>query len=395
MAITSTRIPIVPDTSPPLSVVIVTETFTPEVNGVAVTLASLVRGLAGAGHRVAVVRPRREDAGAALPRGVEQLTVPGAPVLVYPGVRFGFPAARRLRRLWRRTRPDVVYVATQGPLGWSAARAAGALGVPVVSGYHTNFVDFARHYRLGGTVPLINAYLRRFHNRTRATLVPTGELRDALGEAGYRNVEVLRRAVDTTLFDSAKRDPALRRTWGVEADDPVVVWVGRIGWEKNLNLAVRGFEALRREAPSARFVWVGDGPARSRLQRAHPDYIFAGIRHGDELARHYASADVFLFPSLAETYGNVTLEALASGLAVVAYDYGAAREHITRGADGYLVTPGDEERFIGWAAHLGRHAGARRRLQARARRAVARLGPEQVARQFTALLRQYGAGETQ
>lgn len=370
-----------------LRVAIVTETYPPEVNGVALTLATLARGLSELGHGVTVIRPQRNDLEEATGDRVKVFPVPGAPLPAYPDLRIGLPTLKRIRRLWRSERPDTVYIATEGPLGWAAARVARELGISVISGYHTRFDDFARHYRLGFAGGWISRYLRRFHNSTRATLVPTEELRESLLEAGYRNVTVLRRAVDTTLFDPARRDPALRREWGVDDDTPVVIWVGRIAPEKNLDLTMRAFHAFRNECPGARLVWVGDGPARAGLERSYPDCHFAGMRHGEDLARHYASADAFFFASLTETYGNVTLEALASGLAVVAHDYGAAREHITSGTDGFLAPVDEPDQFVGWARHLGRHAGSRARVRSNARRAVAGLDPIQVAESFADLLR--------
>lgn len=372
-----------------LRVGIVTETYPPEVNGVALTLANLARGLSGLGHGVTVIRPERHDLDTAAVDRVRVATVPGAPLPAYPELRIGLPVTRRIRRLWQAERPDAVYIATEGPLGWAAARVARELDIPTISGYHTRFDDFARHYHLGFAGHWISRYLRRFHNRTHATLVPTAELRRSLTDAGYRNVTVLPRAVDTKLFDPARRDPALRREWGVDEDTPVVIWVGRIAPEKNLELTIRAFRAFREEIPGARLVWVGDGPARVRLERRCPDCHFAGMRHGEDLARHYASADAFFFASLTETYGNVTLEALASGLAVVAHDYGAAHERITPGFDGVLAPLDEPEKFVGWARYLGRDPGTRARLRANARRAVAGLSPGRAAEDFAQILRNH------
>lgn len=382
------RAPLIPPTSDTaaLRVGIVTETYPPEVNGVALTLATLARGLSDLGHGVTVIRPQRKDLAENPGTGVRVFAVPGAPLPAYPDLRFGLPALSRIRRLWRSERPHAIYIATEGPLGWAAARVARELGIPAVSGYHTRFDEFARHYHLGFVGHWIGRYLRRFHNRTRATLVPTDELCRSLTESGYRNVTVLRRAVDTTLFDPARRDPALRREWGVDGDTPVVIWVGRIAPEKNLDLTMRAFHAFRDACPGSRMVWVGDGPARAGLARRYPECHFAGMRHGEDLARHYASADAFFFASLTETFGNVTLEALASGLAVVAHDYGAAHEHITSGTDGLLAPVGEPEQFVRWAQHLGRHPATRARLRANARRAVAGLDPRHVAENFAELL---------
>jgi len=372
-----------------MRVAIVTETWPPEINGVALTVQSLARGLAGLGHAVELVRPRQDgetDSGTTSADGYDQVILPGAALPRYPGLRFGLPAHRSLHRRWSERRPDVLYIATEGPLGLTALGAARRLGLPACTGFHTRFDDFARHYGLGWLTPIVFAYLRRFHNRASATLVPTTELADFLGANGFRNVRLLRRAVDTELFDPARRDEALRAEWGLSPDDLAVIHVGRIAPEKNLDLAVRAFRAIRERQPKARFVWVGEGPARAEIEKANPDFVFAGLRRGEELARHFASADLFLFPSLTETFGNVTLEAMASGVPTVAFDYGAAHDHLRNGVHGATVKFGDHEAFVRAAVHVAADPRMRRAMGAQARASVATLSPESVTHRFDMLL---------
>jgi glycosyltransferase involved in cell wall biosynthesis len=197
---------------------------------------------------------------------------------------------------------------------------------------------------------------------------------------------LLPRAVDTRQFSQTFRNETLRRSWGAPDGAPVAIHVGRIAVEKNLALAVRAFRELQRLRPDARFVWVGDGPARAQLQREHPDFIFCGVQRGEALARHFASGDLFLFPSLSETFGNVTLEAMASGVPTIAYDYGATHEHLRDGSHGAAVSPGDENGFIAAARHIGGDADLRFVMGAAAREAVSRLRPEDVAAAFDELL---------
>lgn len=362
---------------------LVTETYPPDVNGVALTVQALETGLRRLGHDVGLVRPQRdEDSGRADP---DLLLVEGAPIPRYPGLRFGLPAGRRLAARWMAQRPDAVYIATEGPLGWSALRACRRLGIPVATGFHTRFDDYVGRYGAAFLSPWVFSWLRRFHNRADATLVPTRELQDALGQQGFRRVLRLGRAVDTRAFHPGFRDETLRASWGARDGVPVVIHVGRIAPEKNLPLVVRCFRALQRHHPEARLVWVGDGPARAELQAAHPDFIFAGIRRGDELARRFASADLFCFPSLSETFGNVTLEAMASGIATVAFDYGAAREHLCNGAHGATAAFGDESGFE--RAFLATALGSGLpQMGLAARQAVLHLHPDRVAEDFAGLL---------
>jgi glycosyltransferase involved in cell wall biosynthesis len=369
-----------------MRITIVTETWPPEINGVALTVQSLAQGLALLGHSIEIVRPRQDDEAAATIAGLDHVAVPGAALPRYPGLKFGLPAHRRLHRRWQAQRPDVLYVATEGPLGLTALGAARRLRIPVSTGFHTRFDDYARHYGFGFLTPIVYAYLRRFHNRADATLVPTAELAAFLESNRFRNVRLLRRAVDTRLFHPAQRDDVLRREWDLGENDLAVICVGRIAPEKNLGVAVKAFRAIQAQQPSARFVLVGDGPARRSLSTAHPDFIFAGVQRGADLARHYASGDLFLFPSVTETFGNVTLEALASGVPVVAYDYGAAREHMSGGNAGTCVSLHDRDAFIAAAVALAMDAPRRRHLRASARAAVEGLDPASVAASFADLL---------
>jgi glycosyltransferase involved in cell wall biosynthesis len=366
---------------------IVSETYPPEINGVALTVHGLVAGLAARGHSIDLIRPRQsqpflDEA------GIDTLELRGGALPRYPGLRFGLPAGRTLRQHWSQQRPDAVYVATEGPLGWSAMRAARRLGIPLSSGFHTRFDSYASHYGLGLLTPLVRSYLRRFHQRAAATLVPTDALARELHAMGITNARLLRRAVDTQLFHPNRRDEALRACWGVDAATPVVLYVGRIAPEKNLELAVQAFRAIRQKVPQARYVWVGDGPARDALQAAHPDFIFAGVQRGEALARHYASADLFPFPSLSETFGNVIIEALAAGLPVVAYAEGAAREHLADGVNGYCVAPGNAQAFIEAAAKLANNPALIRHMGRAARAGMAGLSPDAVIRDFETLLRE-------
>lgn len=338
-----------------MNVALVTETFPPEVNGVAMTLSRLTRGLAARGHHVEVIRPRQRseitapaptrNAAEGIPGLVEQV-VPGMPIPFYATLRMGLPARSRLYRRWAARAPDVVHVATEGPLGWSALSAARRLNIPVTSTFHTNFHAYGGHYGLRVLRGAALRYLRWFHNRTACTLVPTQEGVDHLAQSGFRNLGVLSRGVDATLFSPEKRSSALREEWGAREEDPVAIYVGRLAAEKNLGLAVDTFLALQALNPRTRCVFVGDGPEREERARRYPQFIWAGVRRGDDLARHYASADIFVFPSTTETFGNVVTEAMASGLVVVAYDYASTRQHVIEGVNGYRVPFDQADAFV-------------------------------------------------
>ena len=363
------------ETTRPLRVAVITETYPPEINGVANTMRQLVTGLAERGHQVRLIRPHQAGdpkPGASDPIG--ETLVPGLPIPGYRGLRLGLPVFWRLRRVWRDEPPDVAYIATQGPLGRAALRAAEALGVPTVTGFHTQFHQYSRHYGLGFLTGPIEASLRRFHNRSDTTLVPTAELREILMAHGFAKVEVFGRGVDTVLFSPDRRRADLRSAWGCGPTDPVLLYVGRLAAEKNIDLVLASYAAARAAYPRTRCVLVGDGPERRHLAQAHPEVIFTGARVGLDLAEHYASADLFVFPSLTETFGNVVTEAMASGLAVVAFDDAAAHRYIRSGENGLILDRGDRDAFIATILAATTDVQGSRRLGAEARRTAETLG---------------------
>ena len=366
---------------------IVTETYPPEVNGVALTLARLVGGLRQLGHLVSIVRPQQRKRDTTGPnKAAAEILVSSLPLPGYRGLRFGLPAGQVLRQNWSINRPDVIYVATEGPLGWSALRVAQRLDIPVFSGFHTSFDRYSRYYHLGWLQPLVARYLYRFHNRTQGTLVASSDLRDRLRAIGMKNVSILDRGVDSQLFTPTRRSATIRRAWGASDHDLVALYVGRVAAEKNLALAIEAYLAMQYVASGAKFVIVGDGPLGAPLRDKHPDIIFCGVHHGHELARHYASADVFLFPSETETFGNVTLEAMASGLVVVAFDYAAARMHVIDGESGLLVPYGDSRAFVNAAAKLARESYSLIQMRRQARTHATSLDWHWVVERFAALL---------
>ena len=367
----SPTLDIVVDDLPParrcLRVAVVTETYPPEVNGVALSVARVVDGLRARNHAVQLVRVQQHagDVGHGGSAG-EEVLLRGLPIPRYPHLRMGVPSTRALAALWMRQRPDVVHIATEGPLGWSALRAARRLRLPVVSDFRTNFDAYSAHYGLGWLHKPIVAYLRKFHNMTQCTMVPTDTLRRDLERRGFERVSVISRGVDTRAFSPDHRSSALRESWGAGPHTVVMLCVGRVAPEKNLVLLHEAWQAVRARGVDVLLVMVGDGPSRPELERLWVGAHFAGLRRGEDLARHYASADLFVFPSLTETYGNVVPEAMASGLALVAFDHAAAAELVQHGINGYKTPCSDPARFVDTACAaaadprsrevLGRHA---------------------------------------
>lgn len=337
----------------PLTIAVVTETYPPEVNGVSKTIATMVHHLCDRGHTIRLFRPDQHNGTTANGhKNIQDVTLPGLAIPMYQDLRFGLPSRRTLIKHWRRKPVDLVHVVTEGPLGWSAVRAAKRMGLPVVSDYRTNYQSYSRYYGFGLFYTAVDRYMRNLHNNTLYTLVPTHEVRAMLIQSGYHRVAVVGRGIDTALYTPAKRDPALRDSWGLADTDTAALYVGRVAPEKNIDLAIQSYQRMRHVDPNLHLVIVGDGPARKELQQAHPEVIFAGMQRGEALARHYASGDVFLFPSITETFGNVVLEAMASGLTIVAYDYAAAREYLRHGKSAMLARFDEAEDFIDQACSV-------------------------------------------
>ena len=354
-----------------MKLAIVTETFPPEVNGVAMTFGVIARELANRGHLVTVYRPRRTD----LPnpearREFRQVDMAGFPIPGYPQLRMGVPAARRLRRLWSLDRPDLVHVATEGPLGFTAIRAARSLSIPATSSFHTNFHAYASHYGIALLRRAALAWLRYVHNQTRRTFAPTPDLCEELARLGFARLAVLSRGVDTRQFRPELRSGALRAEWGAGPDDPVAIHVGRMAAEKNYPLLFRAYAAMKEANPACRFVLAGEGPLKRALMREHPDCVFAGLFPRDQIGTYYASADIYVHASLTETFGNVVTEAMSSGLAAAAFDYAAARMFIRDGENGLSAPCGSPGALVAAGRRLAADAPLRARLRAAARTAV-------------------------
>lgn len=378
---------------------IVTETWRPQVNGVANTLGRLCDGLLERGNQLQLVRPAQtgESIGVLDDGALQQLLVSGLPIPGYTQLQFGLPAYRRLLAYWQEQRPDSLYLATEGPLGWSALRAARRLGIPVISGFHTNFQQYIEHYRLGLFARPAAAYLRWFHNQTLTTLSASSTQQHQLSRMGISNSTLLGRGVDCELFHPAHRDAQLRQRWGAQDDDLVVLHVGRLAAEKNLGLLQRSWQHIRQQAAAGtrvHMVVVGDGPQRDALQQSMPDAVFTGALTGAALSAAYASADLFLFPSLTDTFGNVVTEAMASGLAVVAYDTAAAHQHIRDRYSGCLAPPGDEQQFLHNISWLFKDREGLRGVRMHARHRACQLDWSAVIRRFEGYLQRHCAAPT-
>ena len=371
-----------PATRPSLRIAVVTETWPPEVNGVAMTLAKLVQGLSHRNHDVQLIRPRQTKSESPLnDASLEEVLMRGMPIPRYPELKLGLPSKKTLVKTWTLRRPDVVHIATEGPLGWSALQAAKVLKLPVTSDFRTNFQSYSKHYGVGWLRKPIVAYLRKFHNATACTMVPTRELMRTLSQNGFANLKVVSRGVDTKLFNIAKRDTGLRSSWGATDDTKVLISVGRMAPEKNLDQVLKTYDALKSTGQAFKLVMVGDGPLKEQFQKRYPEIIFPGMLSQSNLAAYYASSDLFIFPSQTETFGNVTLEALASGIPVLAFDCAAARDWVQTGVNGWLVAENNPEGFAAQAVTVFNSKDLLDQITQSTRQQVVHLDWDQIAEQ--------------
>jgi glycosyltransferase involved in cell wall biosynthesis len=319
-----------------LRIAVVTETWPPEVNGVALTLSKLVQQLSLKNHTIQLIRPKQDKSEKGEDNnGWSEILLRGLPIPRYPQLKLGLPSKKALIKAWTQKRPDLIHIATEGPLGWSALQAARVLRLPVTSDFRTNFHSYSKHYGIGWLSKPIVAYLRKFHNHTACTMVPTRALKDELEASGFDNLRVVARGVDTGLFHPRQRSEAMRASWHADDQTIVLLSAGRLAAEKNLDLIVNAYQALKNGNRKVKLVFAGDGPYRQHLQVQCPDAIFMGMCSHGQLAVLYASADLFLFPSVTETFGNVTLEAMASGTPVLAFDCAAASELVRNNVNGW------------------------------------------------------------
>lgn len=329
-----------------MKICLVTETYPPEINGVAKTLHRISHDLKTFGHSVTIIRPHQS--GEAKVSKIPYITiVPSLPIPIYQGLHFGLPCRTLLKKMWGNDKPDIVYVATEGPLGVSAINLARKMKIAVTSGFHTNFHKYMQHYRLPLMSKLTEYFLKKTHNKTLRTFAPTEDVIQQLKKMGVNNTHLLGRGVDTELFHPSKRDHALRESWGIHSDDQyAAIFVSRIAAEKNIPLAINAFKRIKADNPNASCIFVGDGPEKHRLEKKYPEYKFVGTKTGELLAKYYASGDLFIFPSLTETFGNVIPEAMASSLIPIAFNYAAPKALIEDKANGYLADYNDSDSFM-------------------------------------------------
>jgi len=336
------------------------------VDGVARTLHRLVEHLQDRGVDILVLSPHSTDPS---PRGpgtlvpVRSVAIPGRPE--YRLTLWPSPQARRRLRQFD---PQLLHVATPDLLGVSALRFGRREDVPIVATYHTHFPRYLRYYHVGWLQGLLHRYLRWFYRQCDVICTPTEPIRDALTAIGIDGrLKIWGRGVDTERFHPRWRSASWRRGLGIGPDELVIAYVGRLVREKGLGVYADVMETLRTQGRPVRGLIVGEGPLRPYLERRLPDTIFTGHLEGRALSQAYASSDIFLFPSDSEAFGNVIVEAMASGLPIVAADRSGSSAHLDHERTGLLAPPHDVDLFLEHTIRLLEEPDLRRGLGRTAR----------------------------
>ena len=317
-------------------------------DGVALTLNRLVAFLERRGVPVLVFAPVAETP--AFESVGELVPVPSFAIPTRKEYRIatGLPAAQRKRL--EAFRPTLFHIAVPDILGYQALKLAERWNVPVVASYHTRYDTYLRFYGLGLFEKLGQRYMRNFYNRVRRVYPPSESMAEIIRQDGQsQHVEVWARGVDSELFSPDKRDMTWRRSLGIADDEVAISFAGRLVKEKNVAIYMRVMNALAAKGLKVKPLVIGDGPEMTTMKAGLRNGVFAGFLHAQALARAYASSDIFFFPSESETFGNVTLEAMASGLPAVNAIASGSNSLVTEGETGYLVNARDEQ---GLAARL-------------------------------------------
>ncbi len=314
-------------------------------DGVSLTLNRLVRFLEENGVEVLVFGPTIQN-----PPIEHAGNFVSVPSVAAPGreeyrISLFLPEVQRQQVL--DFKPDIIHIATPDFLGLKALRLALNHNIPVVSSYHTHFPSYLKYYNISFLEPLLWKYLFWFYGKCKRIFVPTPSMMNWLINNGLDSgkLEIWARGIEPDLFNPKRRSNQFREKVGFKDDDVVFTFVSRLVWEKALRVVIDTFKLVLEQRPKAKFLVVGSGPAEEAMKAEFPQAVYTGHLFGEELAEAYASGDTFFFPSDTESFGNVTLEAMASGLPTVVANAVGSSSLVKHGVNGYISRPGDAEAF--------------------------------------------------
>ncbi len=351
-----------------LRVAIFTGNYVHIKDGVSLTLNRLVRHLENSGVDVLVFGPGTKE------RAIEPagrfIEVPSVPPPGRPEYRVSMflPEVHRLDL--EDFKPDVIHIATPDILGLIALKYARKHHIPVLSSYHTHFPSYLKYYGFGFLESLLWKYLLWFYDNCEKVVTPSESMNEFLIKKGISRSKIglWTRGIESDLFTPENRDEAFRAELGFTKDDVVVSFISRLVWEKNLETFMKATNIARKKNPNIKVMVGGDGPIMDDLKAGMPDAVFTGYQFGRDLAKVYAATDIFFFPSESETFGNVTLEAMSSGVPALVADAMGSKSLVIDGETGYILPPQDAEAFAAKILELAEDEGKRSGMAAKARK---------------------------
>jgi glycosyltransferase involved in cell wall biosynthesis len=348
-------------------ITLVTETRYPQINGVSRIVDQLIKRLLKEDWSIQLLSPKYIPDNNYIDNRIEKNSFSSIRFPLYPEIRLPAVSSGACAGKIRGFAPHVIHILTEGPLGMAALKAAGNLNLPVVTSYHTNFPAYMKHYRMKWFESLCWLYLRRFHGRSAVTLAPTEEIVELLTHKGFSHVRAWGHGVDTQQFQPGRRSLFFYERTGAKPDETVFLYVGRVAPEKNIQILIEAFRLIP-DYEKVRLLVVGEGPYRKRIESLKDTRIgLLGFQDSDALSQIYNGSDLFVFPSLTDTFGLVVLEAMASGLPVAAFDVMGPRSSVTDGRNGLLADRTDAGSFSEIMLCLHRDPGLREILSNAAR----------------------------
>ncbi|WP_010677512.1 glycosyltransferase family 4 protein [Bacillus timonensis] len=343
-----------------MKIAIFTDTYYPEVNGVARTLKRFTDYLKEHEIEVKVFAPM-SDSNEYVSSNIHRFK--SLSFFLYPDCRLAFPNMLQIRAELEKFSPDIIHVATPFNIGFCGSYYAKKLNIPLVGSYHTDFDYYLQFYDLQFLSNPLWSYMKWFHRPFQKLFVPSLVTKNQLEDKGFTNIEIWTHGVDCELFNPYYNKAVVRQKYHISKTF-TLTYVGRLAPEKNVDILVEIAKALPMEwSEQIQWVIVGDGPSRSKMEDAAPsNMIFTGFLKGTELAEVYAASDIFVFPSSSETFGNVVLEAMASGTPVIGVNGGGVRNIVQEGITGYLCEPGNSKEVMDTILHLLENDGVRNRM---------------------------------